>query len=86
MTASQETMKSEKIKFGCRSVDCFERLEMIGEGTYGQVYKARDKITGDIVALKKIRMDKEKEGVKQQTLNFYLSHSFSITLFLRSTN
>ena len=73
MPASQEIMKWEKMKFGCRSVDCFERLEMVGEGTYGQVYKARDKITGDIVALKKIRMDKEKEGVKQQTLNFYPS-------------
>ena len=29
-----------------------------------QVYKARDKVTGEIVALKRVRMDNEKEGVR----------------------
>ncbi|KAF2537805.1 hypothetical protein F2Q68_00022992 [Brassica cretica] len=48
--------------WGSRSVDCFEKLEQIGEGTYGQVYMAKDIKTGEIVALKKIRMDNEKEG------------------------
>ncbi|XP_052196226.1 cyclin-dependent kinase C-1 [Diospyros lotus] len=48
--------------WGSRSVDCFEKLEQIGEGTYGQVYMAREIKTGEIVALKKIRMDNEKEG------------------------
>lgn len=35
----------------------------LGEGTYGVVYKAQDKITQEIVALKKIRLDAEDEGV-----------------------
>ncbi|KAK4856042.1 hypothetical protein QYF36_013544 [Acer negundo] len=48
--------------WGSRSVDCFDRLEQIGEGTYGQVFMAREIETGEIVALKKIRMDNEKEG------------------------
>ncbi|MBA0709582.1 hypothetical protein Golax_024609, partial [Gossypium laxum] len=48
--------------WGSRSVDCFEKLEQIGEGTYGQVYMAREIKTGEIVALKKIRMDNEREG------------------------
>ncbi|GMN33783.1 hypothetical protein TIFTF001_004344 [Ficus carica] len=48
--------------WGSRSVDCFEKLEQIGEGTYGQVFMARETKTGEIVALKKIRMDNEKEG------------------------
>ncbi|MCL7035486.1 hypothetical protein MKW94_011671 [Papaver nudicaule] len=48
--------------WGSRSVDCFEKLEQIGEGTYGQVYMAREILTGEIVALKKIRMDNEREG------------------------
>lgn len=45
-----------------RDVTDFEEIEQIGEGTYGQVWMGRDKHTGDIVALKKVRMDQEKEG------------------------
>nr|CAD1826347.1 unnamed protein product [Ananas comosus var. bracteatus] len=52
----------ESPSWGSRSVDCFEKLEQIGEGTYGQVYMARETKTGEIVALKKIRMDNEREG------------------------
>lgn len=32
-------------------------------GTYGVVYKARDTGTGQVVALKKIRLEAEDEGV-----------------------
>mmetsp|Transcript_46463 Transcript_46463/g.123308 ORF Transcript_46463/g.123308 Transcript_46463/m.123308 type:complete len:299 (+) Transcript_46463:123-1019(+) len=39
------------------------KIEKIGEGTYGVVYKARDKQTQAIIALKKIRLDAEDEGV-----------------------
>lgn len=39
------------------SQDQYEKLEKIGEGTYGKVYKARDKNTGKIVALKKTRLE-----------------------------
>ena len=39
-------------------MDGFERLEKIGEGTYGVVYKAYYKESGKKVALKKIRLDK----------------------------
>ena len=41
----------------------YETIEKIGEGTYGVVYKARNKVTGKFVALKKIRLDSEEEGV-----------------------
>lgn len=47
---------------GCRSVDEFERLNKIEEGTYGVVYRAEDKRSGEIVALKRVKMEKEKEG------------------------
>ena len=40
----------------------FEKIQEIGEGTYGTVYKARDKQTGEIVALKKVRMVNEADG------------------------
>jgi len=46
----------------------YEKLEKIGEGTYGVVYKAKDKETGDIVALKKVRMGNEDEGVPSTAL------------------
>jgi len=41
----------------------YERLGRVGEGTYGIVYKARDRQTGDIVALKRIRLETEDEGI-----------------------
>ncbi|XP_064437978.1 cyclin-dependent kinase 10 isoform X9 [Mirounga angustirostris] len=60
----------------CRSVKEFEKLNRIGEGTYGIVYRARDTQTDEIVALKKVRMDKEKDGVPISSLR-------EITLLLR---
>ncbi|XP_062865307.1 cyclin-dependent kinase 12 [Trichomycterus rosablanca] len=48
--------------WGKRCVDKFEIIGIIGEGTYGQVYKAKDRDTGELVALKKVRLDNEKEG------------------------
>ncbi|XP_025836296.1 serine/threonine-protein kinase PITSLRE isoform X2 [Agrilus planipennis] len=47
---------------GCRSVEEFQCLNRIEEGTYGVVYRARDKRTEEIVALKRLKMEKEKEG------------------------
>ncbi|KAF8066222.1 cdk10 [Scenedesmus sp. PABB004] len=41
----------------------YEKLHRIGEGTYGVVYKARHIPTGEIVALKKVRFDRSREGV-----------------------
>ncbi|XP_057250005.1 cell division control protein 2 homolog 1-like [Beta vulgaris subsp. vulgaris] len=41
----------------------YEKVENIGEGTYGVVYKARDKVTNETIALKKIRLEQEDEGV-----------------------
>ncbi|XP_003704023.2 cyclin-dependent kinase 12 isoform X2 [Megachile rotundata] len=48
--------------WGERCVDVFEVIAQIGEGTYGQVYKAQDKRAGVLVALKKVRLENEKEG------------------------
>lgn len=48
-----------------RRANSFEKLAKIGQGTYSNVYKARDLLTGRIVALKKVRFDNmEPESVK----------------------
>ncbi|ONK56549.1 uncharacterized protein A4U43_C10F9950 [Asparagus officinalis] len=44
-------------------MDQYEKVEKIGEGTYGVVYKARDRLTNDTIALKKIRLEQQDEGV-----------------------
>jgi cell division cycle 2-like len=46
----------------CRSVEIYEKLNHIEEGSYGIVYRARDKETGDIVALKKLKLEREHNG------------------------
>ncbi|XP_057496386.1 probable serine/threonine-protein kinase At1g54610 [Actinidia eriantha] len=48
-----------------RRADTFEKIDKIGSGTYSNVYKARDTITGKIFALKKVRFDNlEPESVR----------------------
>jgi serine/threonine protein kinase len=41
----------------------YVKVDKLGEGTYGIVYKAKNRETGQIVALKRIRLDSEDEGV-----------------------
>ncbi|PRP80674.1 cyclin-dependent kinase 11B-like [Planoprotostelium fungivorum] len=47
---------------GCRSVNNYKRLNRVQEGTYGVVFRAQDIVTKEIVALKKVKMDRETEG------------------------
>ncbi len=47
---------------GCSSLKAYEVLSKLGEGTFGEVHKARSRRTGGIVALKKILLHNEKDG------------------------
>ena len=46
----------------------YEMIEKIGEGTYGIVYKAKDTNTGDTVAIKKIFMNNDEDGIPSTAL------------------
>lgn len=46
----------------------YMRLDNIGEGTYGRVYKARETSTGELVAVKRLFPSQEEEGVSATTI------------------
>ena len=42
--------------------ELYSIVSQVGEGTFGKVYKARNTATGNHVALKRIRMESERDG------------------------
>lgn len=44
----------------CRPVSVYQKMYRIGQGAYGTVYQAKDKETGEIVALKRVILHNEK--------------------------
>lgn len=46
----------------------YRKILRVGEGTYGTVYKAYDNHLKQIVALKKIRLECESDGIPASTL------------------
>jgi len=63
MSSSAQSNGSDSNSGGGMRMEDFVKLEKIGEGTYGVVFKGRNKKTGEIVAMKKIRLESEEEGV-----------------------
>lgn len=59
-----ENLTQEAIK----TMQKYEKLEKIGEGTYGTVFKGRNRETMEIVALKRVRLDEDDEGVPSSAL------------------
>ncbi|CAL5209360.1 unnamed protein product [Lathyrus oleraceus] len=48
-----------------KSAESYKMIDKVGQGTYSNVYKALDRDTGDIVALKKVRFNtSEPESIK----------------------
>ena len=47
-------LKRPRVPFleGCRSIESFTQLNKIDEGAYGVVFRAQDKISKEIVAIK----------------------------------
>ncbi|KAH6684383.1 kinase-like domain-containing protein [Halenospora varia] len=59
--AAQNQRPSNTYK-GCSRITDYEIIAKLGEGTFGEVHKAKSKRTGAVVALKKILMHNEKDG------------------------
>lgn len=49
--------------FGCHSLDKYTRAEPVGGGAYGIVYKGCDTQTGETIAVKRIKIEVENEGI-----------------------
>ncbi|KRZ75780.1 Cyclin-dependent kinase 5, partial [Trichinella papuae] len=61
-------MYTESEKESTCAMQMYEKLEKIGEGTYGTVFKAKNRETHEIVALKRVRLDDNDEGVPSSAL------------------
>ena len=40
----------------------YEKIDKLGEGTYGVIFKGREIQIGRIIALKRVKLDYEEEG------------------------
>lgn len=64
ITSKLDNYRTDSKSWAANSAERYENIYQVGEGTYGKVYKAKEKNSKDhkFVALKCILMDKEKEG------------------------
>ncbi|MCJ1346468.1 Cyclin-dependent kinase 10 [Peltigera leucophlebia] len=78
MTSSFISITGQSLELGseaknqgqCMPISSFERLNHLGEGTYGVVYRARNKKSSQVVALKQVRISPEdrQNGIPITTL------------------
>ncbi|KRX00029.1 Protein kinase-like domain [Pseudocohnilembus persalinus] len=68
---------------GCDSIENYEKLNKIHEGVYGVVYRAKDKLLNQICAIKKVKIDREKE---KEGFPITSIREFNILLSLKHEN
>lgn len=76
---------SHPLDSASRSVECYQRLGFIDEGTYGLVFRARDRETGVIYALKQVKFNADRDGFPTTALReistlFSVSHENVVAL------
>ena len=49
-------------------MDNYRILQIIGEGTYGKVFKAQEKETGRVVAIKKFKQREDEDSHVRKTM------------------
>jgi serine/threonine protein kinase len=58
----------EDDNFGNNGLQIFQKEHRIGSGTYGEVYKGKNLKTEEIIAIKKIKIELESEGIPSTAL------------------
>ncbi|XP_052817018.1 cyclin-dependent kinase 10-like [Mya arenaria] len=81
LTGKWMDIPESKLFGKCRPVLEFKKEHRLGEGTFGVVYKAKDTRNGTTVALKRVKMHNEKNGVPISSLR-----EINILLNLRHEN
>ena len=71
---------------GCRSIENFEHLNVIDEGSYGVVYRAKDKETGEIFAVKKVKLDFSNSGESKEGFPISALRELSTLIDLKHEN
>jgi len=65
-------------------MDKFERLQKIGEGSYGVVFKCRNKENGSIVAIKKFVESEDDPLIKKIALPWAIHKEVPLVLYIAS--
>uniref|UniRef100_K3X014 Cyclin-dependent kinase 2 homolog n=1 Tax=Globisporangium ultimum (strain ATCC 200006 / CBS 805.95 / DAOM BR144) TaxID=431595 RepID=K3X014_GLOUD len=75
----------EKPRFYIGDIESYSIIDKVGSGTYGEVFKCQHKVSKDIVALKKLRPDVEKNGfpvtsIREMKILKFLKHPNIVAL------
>lgn len=62
---------SDNIKQGINPEELYERIELVGEGSFGNVHKARLLETNDIIAVKIVKYENEDELLEFQVCRLH---------------
>lgn len=67
-SAGSGSAAQEEQKFGYGKIEHIQKIETLGEGAYGVVYKGINERTKETIALKKIKLETQSEGVPSTTI------------------
>jgi serine/threonine protein kinase len=56
-STGRQTQAVEESKFGYGKIENIQKIETLGEGAYGVVYKGINQKTNQVIALKKIKLE-----------------------------
>ena len=67
-TTQQQPRQDPAQQFGFGKIENIQKTDKLGEGAYGVVHKGINIITKEVIALKKIKLETQSEGVPSTTI------------------